>query len=154
MPMGLDYFASFDAFSLGAFAIIQMAIFVYIFTYLGVRGSTDKPLENAGSITLAFLVSTFLLSLLGVPAIATGLVGVIAWSLASRHYMKMERRDWIASFIVLWIMLVLFSALDDFSRWGLVAFALAYKLIESELKIRKGEKDKKDSGKEKKGSKK
>ena len=136
MPWGLNYFATFDAFSLGAIVVIQTVIFVYAFTYLGVKGNTDKPVEKAGSIALAMLAAIFLTSIFGLPSIVTGFIGVITWSLAMKHYMKMEHRKWIVSFVVLWAMLTLFAVVDDFSRCGLIVFGLGYKFIEGEMQIR------------------
>jgi len=158
MPSGLDYFGAFDAFSLGAIAVVELAAFVLLFTYLGLRGEKEKPLEKASSTTLAALVAVFFLSLFGFPSIITGFAGVAVWSLALRHYAVMERRGWAVSFLVLWAMLALFAAVDDFSRIGLILFALAYAFIDGERKTRKKEKGeeegKKGEGKEKKDAKK
>jgi len=146
MAYGFEYFSGFDAFSQGPVAILLLVIFIYIFTYLGLR-SGEKAVEKTGLITLASFVVLFLFSLFGLPSIVTGLAGVIAWSLAQKHYTKQEAKKWVPDFIVLWLMLWLFALVGDYMRWWLVFFGLAYNYIWSELIIRDEKKKKGEKGK-------
>lgn len=141
MAYGLDYFSGLDVFSQGYVAIILLVVFVYLFTYLGLR-SGEKAKERTGLITIATFVVLFFSSLLGLPSIVTGFLGVTAWSLAQKHYIKQTAKEWVPSFFVLWAMLWLFALVGDYMRWPLVFFGLAYNYIWSELIIREEKKKK------------
>ena len=141
MAWGLEYFAMYDVFSLGVIAIVQLVIFLYLFTYLGLRGFDKEPHEKAVWITISSLLVLFLLSLFGIPSLIVGFCGVITWALAQRHFLKQKRRDFAVSFFALWAMLIIFSLIGDTMRWGLILIAIVYSYAIGEHEIRKNKKE-------------
>jgi len=137
-----SYLAAFDVFPFGYIAVIQLVFFILLFTYIGLRKRTDKAGEKATSITLAAVLVLFISALLGFAPLLAGFFGIMAWSLASRHFVKMNNRDFAVSFIVLWIMLAIFSITDGAMRMLLLVFALCYQYLETKYFYKAEEKPK------------
>ncbi len=130
MAWGIEAFAFFDPFYWGAEGVILSFILWTIFAYLGSRGSSEKPLEEAMQVVGYTFGVGLLLDFMAIPSLWVAVGMTIGYVLATRYVVKW---DWsktifilVTIFINFSILVLLPDSLRSIFLWGVLIMMLLF----------------------------
>jgi hypothetical protein len=140
----VEYFMSLDFFTFGWFEWVYLMAFLFIFSYLGIRGFAKEPKEKALLITGGTMFVALLTAMTHLPAFWSGIIIVFAFVAAKQYVLKFNNHDLIFSFFVLWVLLLLWSVVPVEFGYAFSIFALFYIYLMSEFDLRNKKKNMED----------
>jgi Kef-type K+ transport system membrane component KefB len=141
---GLEYFAGFDAFSQGLFGSFYLFFLLWLFSYLGSRGHSEKPTESALSTAIPVYVFAFFLNTIGVHSVIAGLLIIVAYVLVTKINTKMKPFKFAIFCSYFATVFGILSFVDPWIRNALLIFALGAAYLQGNKRI-SDKKDKKST---------
>jgi hypothetical protein len=130
-----EYFQIFDPFYRGLFGSFYLLLLVFLFSYLGSRGISKKPFEDAVEMSVPVYVAGFFLHVLAPHPFIAGILTIIAYFAVVKVKTKIRPVPFATLVVYFTIMFSVLSLLEPWLRDTLLLFSLAAAYFRGSLRL-------------------